>query len=49
MSGGIAYMDQPMAITGADLLKRADGALYQAKENGRNQMRVWQEEPVTPR
>jgi diguanylate cyclase (GGDEF)-like protein len=48
LSGGIAFMDQQGLIPRIELLKRADSALYRAKDNGRNQIQVWTEERQEP-
>lgn len=40
LSGGIAFMDQQGFMPRMELLKKADDALYRAKEKGRNQIQV---------
>ena len=44
LSGGIALMDQQGFVPREELLKKADSALYQAKENGRNQIQIWKDD-----
>ena len=41
ISGGVAFMDEENFVARQELLKGADEALYRAKEEGRNQIRVW--------
>lgn len=43
LSCGVSYMDQDTVVSANQLLHRADMALYQAKESGRNRLRVWRE------
>ena len=42
ISGGIAAMDQVHHVPRQELLRRADEALYRAKNGGRNQIRTWE-------
>ncbi len=41
ISCGISCMDQETAVSGNELLHRADMSLYQAKDSGRNKVQVW--------
>ncbi len=47
ISIGLAFLDEDGPILLNELVKRADRALYQAKEDGRNCVRVWRtDQPV---
>ncbi|AEF86400.1 ggdef domain/hd domain protein [Treponema primitia ZAS-2] len=46
ISLGIVTFDKQAGLTADDIIKRADAALYQSKEQGRNRSTVW--EPSTP-
>jgi len=41
LSGGISVLDTDNLISEQELFRRADEALYHAKQNGRNQVQVW--------
>ncbi len=43
LSCGISCMDQATTVSAHELLHRADMALYQAKESGRNKVQVWRQ------
>lgn len=43
LSGGIAFIDNESLISEDEIFKRADKALYQSKQNGRNQINVWKQ------
>ena len=47
VSAGVATMDSTVAGV-ADLLKRADTAMYAAKANGRNRVECWRAEQAAP-
>ncbi|MCF7811552.1 GGDEF domain-containing protein [bacterium] len=42
VSCGVATINKESAITPKEFIRRADEMLYQAKEGGRNQVRVWE-------
>jgi len=43
LSCGVSCMDQETVVSANELLRRADMALYQAKESGRNRVQVWRD------
>lgn len=43
LSGGVAAIDQETVCDEAELIRRADEMLYHAKQNGRNQIGVWEQ------
>jgi diguanylate cyclase (GGDEF)-like protein len=43
ISIGVALMDKPNSITIAQMLSRADRAMYLAKQSGRNRVIIWEE------
>ncbi len=43
LSLGVATMAAGAALSDEELVKRADDALYRAKENGRNQLELYRD------
>jgi diguanylate cyclase len=48
VSGGVAFTDHTESLSPKELFQRADTALYDAKNNGKNRIVAWHDQAASP-